>query len=97
MKMFGRFFFGPLKKPPQILDAAVQKIEQNLSENDDLLYIWARNTCVDKTMQRNKKLPLIFKNIIFLHESLFCTCYYKCRLKNSDIYHSALFSDYLLY
>lgn len=36
MKMFGRFFFGPLKKLPQFLDAAVQKIEQNLSENDDL-------------------------------------------------------------
>lgn len=36
MKMFGRVFFGPLKKLPQILYAAVQKIEQNLSENDDL-------------------------------------------------------------
>lgn len=32
MKMFGRVFFGPLKKPPQFLD----EIEQNLSENDDL-------------------------------------------------------------
>lgn len=36
MKMFGEGFFGPLKKLPQFLDAAVQKIEQNLSENDDL-------------------------------------------------------------
>lgn len=37
--MFGEgLFFGPLKKPPQILDAAVQKIEQNLSENDDFIY-----------------------------------------------------------
>lgn len=33
MKMFGEgFFLDPLKKLPQILDAAVQKIEQNLSE-----------------------------------------------------------------
>lgn len=56
--MFGEgFFFGPLKKPPQILDAAVQKIEQNLSENDDFIHLGKGYMCRQNNAKKQKTTP----------------------------------------
>lgn len=82
------FFFGPLKKPPQFLDAAVQKIEQNLSENDDLIHL-GKDYEFGQNNAKKQKLPLKLKISYFLMNHNFVPV---IRLKNSDIYYSAMFS-----
>lgn len=51
------FFLDPLKKLPQFLDAAVQKIEQNLSENDDFIHLGKEYMCRQNNAKKQKTTP----------------------------------------